>query len=37
MSWEQGPRYTGMRATAIAAGHRQCLGLNHSYGTEATA
>jgi hypothetical protein len=37
MSREQGPRYTGMRPAAIAAGRRQRLGLNHNDGTEAAA
>ena len=37
MSRKQGPRYAGMRPAAIAAGHRQWLGLNHNNGTEAAA
>ena len=37
MSREQGPRHTGMRPAAIAAGRRQRLGLNLNNGTEAAA
>jgi hypothetical protein len=37
MSREQGPRYTGMRPTAIAAGRRQRPGLNRNNGAEAAA
>ena len=35
MSREQGPRYAGMRPTAIVAGRRQWLRLNYGIGTEA--
>jgi hypothetical protein len=35
MSREQGPRYAGMRPTAIAAGRRQLLRSNCDNGTEA--
>ncbi len=37
MSREQGPRAAGMRPAAIAAGRRQCVGLNLNDGTEAAA
>ncbi len=37
MSREQGPRSTGMRPAAIAAGRRQRLGPNRNDGTEAAA
>ena len=37
MSREQGPRYAGMRPTAIAAGRRQWLRSNYDNGTEAAA
>jgi hypothetical protein len=36
MSREQGPRYAGMRPTAIAAGRRQWLGMNQDNGAEAS-
>jgi hypothetical protein len=35
MSREQGPRYAGMRSTAIASGRRQWLRSNYGNGTEA--
>ena len=37
MSREQGPRYTGMRPAAIAAGRRQPVGLKHNDGAEVAA
>jgi hypothetical protein len=35
MSREQGPRFAGMRPTAITAGRRQWLGSTRYDGTEA--
>jgi hypothetical protein len=37
MSRELGPRYAGMRPTAIAAGRRQWLRSNYDNGRETAA
>jgi len=37
MSREQGPRKTGMRPAAIAAGRRPWFGLSDEYGSEAAS